>query len=84
MTRRIEHIRVLVGRVLAVADRDDCTSADLLDAAQGRRDMLEAALVISLRASSMRPPVLAVVERIESALAEVSNPGAFSEDGWRP
>lgn len=72
MPRRYDPTRVLVAQVLGTSERDDRTPADLLDAAEGRRDVLEAALVIARRGSSMRPPVPAVIARIEAALAEVA------------
>lgn len=70
--RRYDRDRILVARALALAERDDCTPAALLAAADGRRDVLEAALAIARRGSSMRPPVAAVVERIAGALGEMS------------
>lgn len=71
MARRFDPTRVLVAQVLGAVEHGDAP-AELVEVAQGRRDVLEAALATSRRGSAMRAPIGQHAERLRAALELVT------------
>ena len=67
MARRFSPDRVLAAQVAAAVERGD-SPAKLVEAANGRLEVLTHALATAERGSEMRPPVLEHVERLRAAV----------------